>query len=103
MRPDGRADYLLGANSTLVGVGPDVDRTERTATLDIGTTLVLYTDGLVETREDSLTIGLDRLAALAESRSSASPEVLVDQLLADVEAAEQRKDDVAILVARVVG
>jgi serine phosphatase RsbU (regulator of sigma subunit) len=103
MRPDGRADYLLGANSTLVGVGPDVDRTERTATLDIGTTLVLYTDGLVETREDSLTIGLDRLAALAESRSSASLEVLVDQLLADVEAAEQRKDDVAILVARVVG
>jgi serine phosphatase RsbU (regulator of sigma subunit) len=103
MRPDGRADYLLGANSTLVGVGPDVDRTERAATLDIGTTVVLYTDGLVETREDSLTRGLDRLAALAESRSSVSPEVLVDLLLADVEAAEHRKDDVAILVARVVG
>jgi serine phosphatase RsbU (regulator of sigma subunit) len=103
MRPDGRADYLLGANSTLVGVGPDVDRTERAATLDIGTTVVLYTDGLVETREDSLTLGLDRLAALAESRPSVSPEVLVDLLLADVEAAEQRKDDVAILVTRVVG
>jgi serine phosphatase RsbU (regulator of sigma subunit) len=102
VRPDGRADYLLGANSTLVGVGPDVDRTEREVTLEIGTTLVLYTDGLVETREHSLTDGLDRLASLAENRSSASPDDLVDVLLADVLAAEQRKDDVAILVARVV-
>jgi serine phosphatase RsbU (regulator of sigma subunit) len=103
VRPDGRTDYLLGANSTLVGVGPDVDRTEQTATLDVGATLVLYTDGLVETREDSLTDGLERLAALAENRASASPDELVDLLLADVEAAEQRKDDVAILVARMVG
>jgi serine phosphatase RsbU (regulator of sigma subunit) len=103
LRPDGRSDYLLGANSTLVGVGPDVDRTEQTATLDVGATLVLYTDGLVETREDSLTDGLERLAALAENRSSASEDELVDLLLADVEAAEQRKDDVAILVARMVG
>ncbi|HEY1635121.1 MAG TPA: GAF domain-containing SpoIIE family protein phosphatase [Acidimicrobiales bacterium] len=103
VRPDGRAEYLLGANSTLVGVGPDVDRTERTATLDVGTTLVLYTDGLVETRVDSLTNGLDRLAALAQRQASASPDDLVDLLLTDVEAAEQRKDDIAILVARVVG
>jgi serine phosphatase RsbU (regulator of sigma subunit) len=102
VRPDGRADYLLGANSTLVGVGPDVDRTERRATLDVGTTLVLYTDGLVETRDASLATGMDRLATLAESRPSASPDDLVDLLLADVQAAEQRKDDVAILVARVV-
>lgn len=101
--PDGRADYLLGANSTLVGVGPDVNRTERVVTLDVGATLVLYTDGLVETRESSLTTGLDRLAALAQNRSSEPPETLVDLLLADVLAAEQRKDDVAILVARVVG
>jgi serine/threonine-protein kinase RsbW len=84
-------------------VGPDVDRTEQTATLDVGATLVLYTDGLVETREDSLTDGLERLAALAENRSSASEDELVDLLLADVEGAEHRKDDVAILVARMVG
>ncbi len=103
VRPDGRADYLLGANSTLVGVGPDVDRTERAVNLDVGATLVLYTDGLVETRHDSLADGLDRLAALAQRRSPASPDDLVDVLLADVVAAEHRKDDVAILVARVVG
>jgi serine/threonine-protein kinase RsbW len=71
-------------------------------TLDVGTTLVLYTDGLVETRETSLTEGLDRLAALAERQSSDSPDELVDVLLADLLAAEHRKDDVAILVARVL-
>jgi serine phosphatase RsbU (regulator of sigma subunit) len=103
VRPDGQVDYLVGANSTLVGVGPEVDRTERGATLDVGSTLVLYTDGLVETRRDSLTNGLDRLAALARTRAAATPDDLVDLLLADVEAAEQRKDDVAILVARVLG
>jgi serine phosphatase RsbU (regulator of sigma subunit) len=100
--PEGRADYLLGANSTLVGVGPDVGRTEREVTLDVGATLVLYTDGLVETRESSLTEGMDRLAALAERQSSDSPDGLVDALLADLRAAEHRKDDVAILIARVV-
>ena len=42
------------------------------------------------------------LAVLAEEGSSASPDELVDLLLADVLAAEQRKDDVAILVARVI-
>jgi serine phosphatase RsbU (regulator of sigma subunit) len=103
VQPDGRAEYLLGANSTLVGVGADVDRTEREVTLDVGATLVLYTDGLVETRESSLTEGLDRLAALADRQSSDSPDELVDTLLADLLAAEHRKDDVAILVARVVG
>src|SRR2546423_4778541 len=62
VRPDGRADYLLGANSTLVGVGPEIVRTEREETLDVGATLELSTDGLAETRESSLTDGLDRLA-----------------------------------------
>jgi serine phosphatase RsbU (regulator of sigma subunit) len=102
LRPDGRAEYLLGANSTLVGIGADVDRTERAVSLEVGATLVLYTDGLVETRESSLTEGLDRLAALAAGSSAGSPEELVDLLLADALAAEQRKDDVAVLVARVV-
>ena len=102
VRPGSGAEYLLGANSTLVGVGPDVERTQREVTLDVGATVVLYTDGLVETRESSLTDGLDRLAALAESGSSEAPDDLVDRLLADVLAAEQRKDDVAILVAKVV-
>ncbi|HSL10787.1 MAG TPA: SpoIIE family protein phosphatase [Actinomycetota bacterium] len=38
---------------------------ERTATLDRGTSLLLYTDGLVERRGESLDVGLGRLASLA--------------------------------------
>jgi anti-sigma regulatory factor (Ser/Thr protein kinase) len=38
---------------------------ERTLALERGTSLVLYTDGLVERRGESLDVGLDRLATLA--------------------------------------
>jgi serine phosphatase RsbU (regulator of sigma subunit) len=102
VRPDGRAEYLWGANSTLVGVGPDIDRTERQVALEVGSTLVLYTDGLVETRQHNLTDGMDRLLALSAKQHLGSPSELIDILLAEVLAAEVRKDDVAILVARVV-
>jgi serine phosphatase RsbU (regulator of sigma subunit) len=102
VQPDGRAEYLSGANSTLVGVGADVNRTERQVSLEVGSTLVLYTDGLVETRRHNLTDRMDRLLALSENQHLGSPNELIDILLADVLAAEVRKDDVAILVARVV-
>jgi hypothetical protein len=45
---------------------------------------------------------MDRLLALSENQHVGSPSELIDILLADVLAAEVRKDDVAILVARVV-
>lgn len=102
VRPDGPAEYLVGANSTLIGVGPHVDRSEREVAFEVGATVVLYTDGLVETRRHNLTDGLDRLVALAERHRDESPDDLIDILLADVVAAEVRKDDVAVLAARVV-
>ena len=75
---------------------------EATTALQEGDVLVLYTDGLVERRDEPLQAGLARLAAAAERSDAADPEVLCEALLeALVPPATTRDDDLAILVARV--
>ena len=62
-----------------------------------GATLVLYTDGLVETRGDSLTSGLEALRqALEDLRLP--PEAVADHVLETLGRAEGAADDVALLV-----
>jgi serine phosphatase RsbU (regulator of sigma subunit) len=66
-------------------------------TLDRGTTVVLYTDGLVERRDADLDAGLDRLRThLAELADRPLPE-LCDQLLERL--VDGRPDDDVALVA----
>jgi anti-sigma regulatory factor (Ser/Thr protein kinase) len=63
-----------------------------------GAALVLYTDGLVESRGRSIDEGLDRLRAIAAGHTS------VDALCSDIVARlvpEQRLDDIAVIAARV--
>ena len=59
--PDGRAEYLWDGRSPPLGVGGPRAYAEGTAAIDPGSTLALYTDGLVEVRGEMLTAGLDRL------------------------------------------
>jgi serine phosphatase RsbU (regulator of sigma subunit) len=65
--------------------------------LEPGATVLLYTDGLVERRDESIADGLTRLAELAEPRGESARELL-DRLLASGLASGE--DDVALLVAR---
>ncbi|MCW2777493.1 MAG: Serine phosphatase RsbU, regulator of sigma subunit [Frankiales bacterium] len=65
--------------------------------LPAGSTLVLYTDGLVEQRDASLDEGLERLrAALEELRLP--PEAVADHVLDALGRAGGAEDDVALLV-----
>jgi serine phosphatase RsbU (regulator of sigma subunit) len=66
-----------------------------------GTTLVLYTDGLVENRGEDLDVGLRRLAeAVADpGRPPRSPGEVADATLAASLAGGQRQDDLCVLVA----
>ncbi len=50
-----------GQRDLLLGVDPDLRRHESTVDVERGSTLLLYTDGLVERRGESLQVGLDRL------------------------------------------
>jgi serine/threonine-protein kinase RsbW len=65
----------------------------------VGATLVLYTDGLVESRTADLDVGLARLRTVAADASDdgpADPGELCDRLLAAL-TGPHRADDVALL------
>ncbi|MGY4643932.1 SpoIIE family protein phosphatase [Cellulomonas sp. URHB0016] len=87
-----RADLLLG-------VQPDTDRQQSTLALAEGATLLLYTDGLVESRTQPLQPGLDRLRTTLAPLAELELESLCDQLLAAM-LPPRPEDDVAILAIR---
>jgi anti-sigma regulatory factor (Ser/Thr protein kinase) len=64
-----------------------------------GSTLVLYTDGLVERRQIALDDRLAELAAAAASGPTHDPELLTDHLLRTL-LDEALRDDVAVLTMR---
>jgi serine phosphatase RsbU (regulator of sigma subunit)/anti-sigma regulatory factor (Ser/Thr protein kinase) len=97
----GSARLLEGGGGPLLGVAGGTDARESAVELEDGDYLVLYTDGLVERRRESISDGLDRLvrvAAGADATSAASLCAALVQGLLPPGAA--RDDDVALLVAR---
>jgi serine phosphatase RsbU (regulator of sigma subunit)/PAS domain-containing protein len=50
--PDGEPELLRGGVGVVLGVAPDLPRTDREVELPPGATLLLYTDGLFERRND---------------------------------------------------
>src|SRR5262249_40314721 len=93
-RPDGSTLYLGEGRSPPLGAGAATVFKEAEHLLEPGSTLILYTDGLVEKR---LTPIDDRLALLARSLRTKPEglEALGDDLLAAV--APSGEDDVALL------
>lgn len=63
-----------------------------------GSTLVLYTDGLIESRTHDIDVGQDRLRR-AIAHADPSPEVTADDVLAAM-LPDRPVDDVALLIAR---
>ena len=74
-------------------------RPEGTARLEPGSTVLLYTDGLVERRGESLDVGLERLRREVSARRSSPPERMADQLL-EALVPDGAQDDIAVLVYR---
>ena len=98
----GAATFLHEGNGVLLGATAGSGVVEACVDLQEGDVLVLYTDGLVERRGESLQDGFQRLAAAATAAATDDAEVLCDVLLeALVPSTAARDDDVAILVARV--
>jgi serine phosphatase RsbU (regulator of sigma subunit) len=71
-----------------------------TETLSRGATVVLFSDGLVESRQRPLAIGLETLRAMA-ARPEEDLERLCDRLVAGMHAGITTDDDTALLVLRV--
>jgi GAF domain-containing protein/anti-sigma regulatory factor (Ser/Thr protein kinase) len=98
-RPDGAAVFLEEGRSLPVGVGADVSYAQGVAELEPGSTVLLFTDGLVERRDRSLEEGLELLRSVVEAGPS-EPEELIEQVLAELLPGDERGDDVAVLAAR---
>ncbi len=98
--PDGSTSFLEGGRSLPLGVTTEATYEEATVQLEPGSTLILYTDGLVERRSLTLDEGLQRL-----EQSVAEPpdglEELLDRVLASLDQDDERSsDDIAVVAVR---
>jgi PAS domain S-box-containing protein len=93
----GTADLLDVRPSRMLGAPPaPTPAVEWAGVLAPGQTLLLFTDGLVESRDADLDEGLARLLDAAARAGTADPDELCDKLLAEL-AGGARADDVALL------
>ena len=68
-----------------------------------GSTLLLYTDGLIERRDQNLDDGIDALAATLSNLGGLDPEPLCDAIVESTGALRAGDDDIALLVVRATG
>jgi anti-sigma regulatory factor (Ser/Thr protein kinase) len=97
----GRATYLADATGTLLGVTDPPPYTEGRTTLAAGSSILLYTDGLVERRGEVIDEGLDRLLAAADGFTG-SPDALLDHVNDRLVAGTAPSDDIAMIVVRLL-
>jgi serine/threonine-protein kinase RsbW len=99
----GAASYLPVRPSRLLGAPlAPAPALEYAGVLPVGATLVLFTDGLVESRTADLDEGLASLLAVAESAATDEPDELCDRLLGALTGAH-RADDIALLALTRLG
>ncbi len=92
---DGAAQYVALPEELLLGTGIDQQRSTTRLLLPPGSTLLLYTDGLIERRDRHLDDGLAQLKATADTLAAAPVEELCDELLARL--SPHPTDDVCLL------
>ena len=97
--PGAEPRYLEGARGLPLGVAPAPRFHEARGRLEPKSTIVLYTDGLVERPGQSIDDGLGRLRDVAAT-APVEPEQLADHLLAGMLEDAARPDDVALLAVQ---
>lgn len=96
---DGRTTWLdRGQGMPLYG--EERPRPQGSAVLEPGGALILYSDGLIERRGESLDIGLTRLERLASQLVGRSPEGICHELFTNFGVGPSREDDVVVLVMK---
>ncbi|MFP5373166.1 MAG: PP2C family protein-serine/threonine phosphatase, partial [Actinomycetes bacterium] len=96
---DGTTSLLEKASSLPLAVVDDLVRPEDEVVLSRGSTLLLYTDGLVERRDEALDEGMARAAEALTAGRELPPEKLA-QLLTERLLTDAPDDDVAFLLYR---
>jgi GAF domain-containing protein len=95
---DGSVELLDGVTGLLIGVDAQHQRASITFELPVGSTVVAFTDGLIERPGEDLDAGIASLAArLAAAPADATPAELCVHALGP---APDRRDDVAVIALR---
>jgi PAS domain S-box-containing protein len=98
---DGSERFLDQAQSLpLAATKTARPRREGRITLAPGTTLLAYTDGLIERRRESLTDGVKRAAEALKNERHRHPDQLADYLMKELAPPAGYDDDVAVLLYR---
>ncbi|MFB7497453.1 PP2C family protein-serine/threonine phosphatase [Streptomyces sp. NPDC056161] len=96
---DGTVEFLDRATDPPLGARPEHGPWPQAATsFTEGSSLVLYTDGLIERRHEDIDTGLTRLADSLIRHRGADPESLADALLTDLSAPQGITDDTALVI-----
>ncbi|HEX6761661.1 MAG TPA: SpoIIE family protein phosphatase [Gaiellaceae bacterium] len=101
VRRDGRVEELPCSGLAL-GIAPEETYDEVQVELEPGDALVVYTDGLVESRRDGELYGVERLDAVLGASAALGAQDLADRLVAECRAfaGGELPDDCAIVVIR---
>jgi serine phosphatase RsbU (regulator of sigma subunit)/PAS domain-containing protein len=100
INPDGSvAELAAWRGDLLLGVDPGAHRREAVVTLDRGSTVLLYTDGLIERRDADLDDGMVRLRNAVIELADRPLEELLDELIERL-VHGRPEDDVALVAVR---
>jgi serine phosphatase RsbU (regulator of sigma subunit) len=95
----GETRFLTDGRGMLLGMDPEPHRPAAVERLPDESTLLLYTDGLVERRSEDLDRGLARLRQHAAALAREPLETFCDELLNGL-AADRNDDDIAMIAVR---
>jgi serine phosphatase RsbU (regulator of sigma subunit) len=98
---DGSASALPLPAGLLLGMEADVEYEEAQTPLSPGDVLLMFTDGLIERREHSITDSLDAFTTAAEEPGAATAAAHADRLLAAV--VSDTDDDACLVAVRIHG
>ena len=98
--PAGESRWLgQGLSEPLYGE-PVHGRPDTTVDLEPGSLLLLYSDGLVERRGESLEVGLDRLRRIASTLRDQTADEICDLLVGRMGVTSNRSDDVVVVAMK---
>jgi anti-anti-sigma factor len=94
--------YLDAGAGTALGVSGRPPYTEARTAIAPGASVLLYTDGLIERRNEVIDDGMDRLARAAAELTDRAPEGFATGLVARVLGDTVPADDIALVVVRFI-
>jgi PAS domain S-box-containing protein len=98
--PESQPQLLIDARSVPLAVQRDHPRPQATVGLAAGSSLLLYTDGLVERREEPIDAGIARVTAAMAQTIELPVDAVADALLEGLVPDAGYDDDVAIVLYR---